>query len=267
MLEKIYALLQPNNKNSIDLAIQLARSQDMHKECYYLLRFGDMLDYLDSFEHIDVINYNITAPNFEEIAKVEKSIGKPLHKNVKNFYSQVGSMHLFWLDKRNKSYKSLLNAHITYLKSGLDGYIDIKTINEIYYKNQLYTADRNGIALMDERIGSREVPLLFHSFDDFSVYNDVVAYKGRGFEDNPLLMIGQQQKSYTDSYLMHIPSYLELVFHYCGSLEARARILRKKDGHLLPILEYDQAYFEQFKGPDFNKYPAILDTPASNFRS
>jgi hypothetical protein len=45
-LNKINQLLQSGGSANVELAYQLAKSQDMTEQCYYLIRFGDMLHYL-----------------------------------------------------------------------------------------------------------------------------------------------------------------------------------------------------------------------------
>jgi hypothetical protein len=64
-----------------------------------------------------------------------------------------------------------------------------------------------------------------------------------------------------------IPSYLELVFHSCGTIEGRRRLLKKYCGHTLPILTPDLTFFEQYPIPDFNQYTAELFFPESTFWS
>ncbi len=56
---------------NFELAYQLAKSQNMQEACYYLMRFGEMLDYLRQFEHIDVINYAFYPGEPKEIEKVK----------------------------------------------------------------------------------------------------------------------------------------------------------------------------------------------------
>ncbi len=169
------------------------------------------------------------------------------------------------MDKRNEGYQKLKTA--TYPDYGVDGYIQIPGVWEIYNDNSLDTYGY-GNDLMDKKLTAEEVSATYHSFDYFSAYNDMMAYTGEGFEDNPLLIMGDDhQACWTDSRLMHIPAYMELVFHSCGSIEGRRRLLKKYNGHQLPILDFDKAWFEQYQCPDFKVYPAPHFFPESTFWS
>ena len=130
MLDKITQLLNTGESSNVELAIQLARSQNMGDECYYLLRFGDMLDYLRSFENIDIRRFKFWAPEPKEIEKVEATIGKTIQAATRRFFEQCGGMELFWMDKRSEVYEDRKNT--TWPDYGVDGYIDIKGIYEIY---------------------------------------------------------------------------------------------------------------------------------------
>jgi hypothetical protein len=263
--DKINQLLGTGTMENFELACQLAKSQNMQEECYYLMRFDEMLNYLRQFEHIDIINYAFYPGEPKEIEKVEKQIGKPLKPETRNFFEQTNGIELYWLDKRNDGYQNLKSA--TYPDYGVDGFIDIRGVWEIYNDNSLDTYGY-GNDLMDKQLTAEEVSATYHSFDYFSVYNDMMAYTGEGFEDNPLLIMGDDhQACWTDSRLMHIPAYMELVFHSCGSIEGRRRLLKKYNGHKLPILDHDRAWFDQYQRPDFKEYPAPHFFPESTFWS
>ncbi len=264
-LNKINQLLQSGGSANVELAYQLAKSQNMTEQCYYLIRFGDMLHYLRGFENIEIINFDFYAPNPSECSKIESEIGKPLEAGVKRFYEQSNGMFLYWLDKRNESIDNLRSSD--YPDYGVDGYIDIKGINDIYHNDHLDSFGY-GHDLFDGELSSEEVEATHHMFDYFSVYNDMMAYTGGDFTANPLLIMGDDhQACYTDARLMQIPSYLELVFHSCGSVEGRRRLLKKYNGHKLPILTPDKAWFEQYKMPDFGEYPAVFYFPESGYWS
>lgn len=114
----------------------------------------------------------------------------------------------------------------SYPDYGFDGFIDIDGIYDIYHENHLDTYGY-GVELIDKALLSEEVEANYHMFDYFSVYNDMMAYTGAEFSDNQLLIMGDNfQACYTDSRLMHIPEYLELIFHCCGAVEGRRRLLK-----------------------------------------
>lgn len=95
---KINALLSSGGETNIELAYQLAKSQALKDDFYYLIRFGDMLQYLRSFSHIEIIRFSFLPPNFDEISGIEMEIDKSLNAAVKKFYSQCNGMSLYWLD-------------------------------------------------------------------------------------------------------------------------------------------------------------------------
>ena len=96
----------------VELAIQFARQNNFQKECYYLLRFGEMLDELRSFEWIDILDYDFQAPQLEDIIKIEKQIGKTLEPSIRQFYEQCNGIYFRWLDKRNEHYEMLKNNNL-----------------------------------------------------------------------------------------------------------------------------------------------------------
>jgi len=261
---KIKALLASKDRANLDLALTLIKSQKLEAHFYYLARFGEMLDYLRTFEHITIVDYYFSPPVLEDIQKIEEEFSKSLAKGVKNFYEQCGGMHLFWLDKRREEYERLKT--IDYPDYGVDGYIDIKGIYQIYYENPL-NSDGYGTELIDKELTAQEVEAYYHSFDYFSVFNDMMAYTGGDFTDNPLLIMGDDhQACYTDSRLIDIPSYLELVFYCCGSTwGGRSQFLKKYNGHKLPILTLDRAFFAQYPKPDFSKEEPEFFFPKSDF--
>jgi hypothetical protein len=263
MKDKIHQLLQSGGPTNVELAYQLAKSQNLTTDCYYLIRFGDMLQYLRSFENIEIINFDFYAPNLEEIAKIEAETCKPLDAGVRRFYEQCNGLFLYWLDKRNESIDNLRSSD--YPDYGVDGYIDIRGIYDIYHRDNLDSFGY-GHDLIHRELSSEEVESTHHMFDYFSVYNDMMAYTGAEFNGNPLLIMGDDhQACYTDARLIQIPAYLELVFHVCGAVEGRRRMLKKYNGHKLPILTPDKAYFDQYKLPDFNEYPAVFEFPESGY--
>lgn len=249
--------------DQVDLAIQFARQNNLQQECYYLLRFGEMLDALRSFEYIDVFRIHFYAPYLEGVARIEEQIGKPLHPSTRQFYEQCNGISLRWLDKRNEHYEMLRFKNRN--REDLDGCINIRGIEDIYNNNAL---DTYGLEqkLMDKTLSSQEIAATYHLFDGFSSFNDIMAYTGVGYEDNPLLIMGDDhQACYTDARLLDLPSYLELVFYSCGAIEGRRQFLKKYEGHLLPILKLDKTYFEQFAKADFSQYPAKFGFPEVGF--
>mgnify|MGYP002867093908 CR=1 FL=1 len=272
MIEQINSLLATNHPhnslgnistNNIELAIQLARSQNMQEECYYLLRFGDMLEYLRSFEHIDIRRFVFYPGEKSEIQTVETHIGKTLKPAVRNFYEQCNGIYLYWIDKRSEVYEQQKNSLWPYY--GAVGCININGIYNIYLEDSLkvfaYSQE-----LMGKELDYEEAKANYHSFDHFSDFNEVQAYTGEGFEDDPLLILGNDsQTCYTNARWTDIPSYLELVFHCCGLAISRPHLLNTSNGHQLPKLSLDKAFFEQYPLPDFNQYPPELFYPKTDY--
>lgn len=245
--------------HQVELAIQLARQESLQEGYYYLLRFGEILDELRNSEWIDLLEFSFHAPQLEDIIKIEQQIKKPLHPNTRIFYEQCNGITLRWLDKRNEHYEML--KYNNQNNEDVDGCINIKGIDDIYNKNALdsYGSTQD---LMDKTLDSEEIAATYHLFDGFSSFNDIMAYTGEGYEDNPLLIMGDDhQACYTDARLLDLPSYLELVFYCGGAVEGRRKFLKKYEGHLLPILKLNKTYFEQFPKADFSQYPAKFGFP------
>ncbi|MCP4442792.1 MAG: hypothetical protein GY810_28135 [Aureispira sp.] len=250
---KINQLLASRIQENLDLAIELVNANELQENCYYLYRFGEMLDYLRQFEHIDIIEYKFLAPQVKHIQEIEQKIGKTLDEGVKTFYEQCGGLFLFWLDKRNPRYELAKNSYQQDIC--VDGSIAIFNLDAIYHSNHLrtYGYERK---FRHKTLSAEEIEATHHLFDYLSSYYDMMAYTGEEFSNNPILMMGSDHGGwYEDSRLMHIPAYLELVFHSCGTVDSRPNLCRSNGGNLKPILKPDKAFFDQYPRPDFSNYP------------
>lgn len=253
MEEKINHLLTSRKKKDLDLAIQLVTENQLQETFYYLSRFGEMLNYIKQFDNIDLVEYKFLPPNLDHIDKIEKEIGKVLDIGVKTFYQQCGGLILFWVDKRNPRYEMIKNSYQQDIC--VDGSIVIYNLNAIYHETPPKTYGREW-EFRGETLAEEEISKKFHQFDYFSDYRDMMAYTGKEFINNPVLVMGDDHGIiYTDSRLIHIPEYIEFMFHSCGVVDSRKILLGSSEGHKKPVLKLNKAFFNKKARPDFNEYP------------
>jgi hypothetical protein len=255
--KKITELLRNGDKVNLQLAYKLAKAMGYHKEFYYLIKFGDLIEMLNSNEEIDLIDYNFRASEFEKIQNVESFLGMPLHDDIKKFYSQCNGFSLRWNFKNKPKYSSLSS----------DGMINILGVEEIYFENQIFSEGLDEIILHGRKLQIDEFDNYSHLFEDAGKYS-VMAYSGPGFQDNPLLFLSDDSHSYFfDSRTIHITNYIELIFHSYGLANARAKLLRKRKGYMLPICNFDMNWFLEYPQPDLNKGTPIFYYPETKFYS
>lgn len=256
-LEKIIDLLRSGGELNIELSYHLAKSQEAGSKFYYLLQFGRMLDYLRSFQNIEIIEFDFKAPNPEKIEDTECNIGMPLDKGLKRFYSQCDGMSIQWRFTNPDKIKNLID---------IDGMFEIPGIEELYgNKPSTIIVNNSSIVLYGTEISKEEICKYFLKFEE-NIDFEVLAFTGSGFKPNPLLFISDESANYFfDSRTIHIPAYIELLFHCCGSIEAREKLLRKHKGYKLPIALLDSDWFEQHHQPDFSSYPPTYFYPETLF--
>ena len=225
---------------------------------YWLERFKQLEKEIIRHPLLEIIESHYNPPISEaKVSLVEEQLGFEITESMRTFFLEVNGLQLSWGFKQNiptSDIKSIINQYDDYrlylgeekdnLKSPI-GCINLLSLENCMLDNhrELFFDDSAegdwDVEFINQTYQGNSLGQKLRPWDLFSEYECISFFINKEEKKIPIILLGDYYIVWNSSRLIDFNTYLDVVLHTKGVIEARNKILSKYRGDKESLITFD----------------------------